>query len=185
MKIFRNRIASRPAILINTGVTLALVFLLYTLFKGFLVDNVVSSSSCQENKHSVCFIGKRFCHPGYTGKYCSERLHPANPWYSKGCPNLKQEITFDIDMPLESFYTPDNCSSPEISGITGCANLCFSHPISGIPQIPMSFWKRVQQNENNVWAGMGGGSDRGGEHLEGFNNYAALPGLKIINALII
>ncbi len=131
--------------------------------------------SCEPNSHSVCFIGKRFCHPGYTGDDCSQKLVPPNPWYSEGCPNLKQDITFDINMPLEMFYTKDNCSSKEISGITGCANLCFSHPVSGVPQIPLAFWKQVQANEASVWKGMGGGNDRIQEHLEGFDNYKSLP----------
>jgi hypothetical protein len=30
-----------------------------------------------------------------------------------------------------------------------CANLCFSHPVSGIAQIPLEFWKKVQENENS------------------------------------
>ncbi len=30
--------------------------------------------SCEPNSHSVCFIGKRFCHPGYTGDDCSSLL---------------------------------------------------------------------------------------------------------------
>jgi len=62
---------------------------------------------CHPNKHSVCFIGKRFCHPGYTGELCDEKLVPANPWYTADCKNLKQDITFDIDMPLETFFTKD------------------------------------------------------------------------------
>ena len=130
---------------------------------------------CEANSHSVCFIGKRFCHPGYTGDDCNQKLVPANPWYSEDCPNLRQDITFDIDMPLEMFYTKDNCSTEEISGITGCANLCFSHPVSGVPQIPLVFWKQVQANEAKVWKGMGGGNDRIAEHLEGFDNYKTLP----------
>ena len=134
-----------------------------------------SYDRCVPNKHSVCFIGKRFCHPGYTGDQCDEILVPANPWYSDGCPNLKEDITFDINMSLDMFYTKNNCSYKEMNGITGCANLCFSHPISGIPQIPLVFWKQVQQNEANVWKGMGGGSDRSEEHLEGFDNYKQLP----------
>jgi len=138
-------------------------------------ERIREQEPCKPNSHSVCFIGKRFCHPGYTGDDCSQKLVPANPWYSEGCPNLKQDITFDINMPLEMFYTKDNCSSKEISGITGCANLCFSHPVSGVPQIPLAFWKQVQANEASVWKGMGGGNDRIQEHLEGFDNYKSLP----------
>ena len=60
---------------------------------------------CEPKNNSVCFIGKRFCHPGYTGNMCDQKLIPANPWYTADCPNLKQDITFDIKMPLEMFYT--------------------------------------------------------------------------------
>ena len=52
--------------------------------------------------------------------------------------------------------------------------LGFSHPLTGIAQIPKSFWKKVQENENNLWIGVSG-NDRGLEHLEGFSNYKDLP----------
>jgi hypothetical protein len=138
----------------------------------------LSLDSCKPNVHSICFFGKRFCHPGYTGTECNKKLIPANQYYTD-CPNLKQDITFDINMPLEMFQTKDFCHTSEkhkiINGITACANLCFSHPISGVPQVPMAFWKKVQQNEANVWKGWGAGSDRGQEHLEGFDNYTLVP----------
>jgi len=139
-----------------------------------LRERISEKKLCEPNSHSVCFIGKRFCHPGYTGDDCSQKLVPANPWYSEDCPNLKQDITFDINMPLEMFYTKDNCSSKEISGITGCANLCFSHPVSGVPQIPLAFWKQVNKNEADFWKRVTADNDRIQEHLQGFNYYKSL-----------
>ena len=129
-----------------------------------------------ENLHSVCFLGKRFCHPGYTGQECEIRLTPANPWYTAHCPNLEQDITYDVSTPLTGLSNGHKCNDKELSGITGCAHLCYSHPVSGVAQVPLAFWKQVQKNENLVWKGGNGGNDRGEEHLEGFNNYKDLPG---------
>ena len=55
----------------------------------------------------------------------------------------------------------------------------FGHPLTGIAQIPLSLWKKVQENENNVWINFETSNDRGQEHLEGFNNYKDLPSIKI------
>ena len=138
---------------------------------------LVSTDECtKENRHSVCFLGKRFCHPGYTGKECEVRLVPANPWYTAHCPNLEQEITYDVNTPLAGLSNGHTCIIKEFSGITGCAHYCYSHPVSGVAQVPLAFWKQVQQNENLVWKGGNAGNDRGEEHLEGFNNYKDLPG---------
>lgn len=168
------------------------IFIFYTLLSPNCrisidkIENLKSSShrlelalvTCKPNLHSVCFFGKRFCHPGYTGPECSQKLVPANQYYTD-CPNLKQDITFDINMPLEMFQTKDFCTETEkyklVNGLTPCANLCFSHPVSGVPQVPIAFWKKVQENEANVWKGWGAGSDRGEEHLEGFSNYTLVP----------
>ncbi len=181
-KIYATRIFALASLLI-----LAVYFLQKENETSFELDNSSEKKQqnqviqdpkqkrCKPNSHSVCFIGKRFCHPGYTGDDCSQKLVPPNPWYSEGCPNLKQDITFDINMPLEMFYTKDNCEGKEISGITGCAKLCFSHPVSGIPQIPLAFWKQVLANEAVYWKGSGSGNDRIQEHLEGFDNYKSLP----------
>ena len=36
--------------------------------------NSIKLDKCLPNKHSVCFINKRFCHPGYTGEKCDVKL---------------------------------------------------------------------------------------------------------------
>ncbi len=203
----RTNINASNTIRLYRIIVLALVFIIVYQYLN-LVGTKNPEQDCHPNKHSVCFIGKRFCHPGYTGEFCDDKLVPANPWYTADCKNLKQDITFDIDMPLETFFTKDvgldlayisrdsfhllfielfrfritepvQCSHKVLNGITECAYLCFSHPVSGVPQIPIAFWKRVQENEASVWKGWGVGSnDRGAEHLEGFMNYKDVPGSK-------
>ena len=144
---------------------------------SFQKTNQKSDSSCVHiNKHSTCFLGRIFCHPGFTGDRCETRMVPANPWYTAHCPNLAQDLTYNVQTPITEFSNGKNCSAKSISGITGCAHLCYSHPLTGVAQVPLAFWIQVQKNENLVWKGGMGGSDRGQEHLEGFDNFTSLPG---------
>jgi SAM-dependent methyltransferase len=100
----------------------------------------------------------------------------ANPWYTDDCPNLNQAKTFDENMPTNMLSSGKNCPNDDTSkGASKCAYLCFSHEVTGVAQIPLSLWKIVQKNEFDVWKGSYGSSDRGGEHIEGFGQYASLP----------
>jgi len=87
-------------------------------------ESIQRNDKCLPNKHSVCFINKIFCHPGYTGKNCDIKLEPANPWYTSNCPNLNKDITYDVNTPLSDLSNGKNCKDKNISGITGCAHLC-------------------------------------------------------------
>jgi hypothetical protein len=89
-----------------------------------LKHEFLSVKECISDKHSVCFINKRFCHPGYTGENCDTKLIPANPWYTSNCPNLNKEITYDIKTPLSDLSNGQDCNLDIISGVTGCAHLC-------------------------------------------------------------
>jgi hypothetical protein len=86
----------------------------------------ISVRDCISNKHSVCFIDKRFCHPGYTGESCNIKLNPANPWYTFNCPNLNKEITYEINTSLSELSNGQGCKYETRSGITGCAHLCIN-----------------------------------------------------------
>lgn len=131
---------------------------------------------CSNTDNSVCFFGRRFCHPGYTGELCNEKLKKANPWYTYDCPNLKEQKTFDENMPLGMISSGKKCPNEKnFTGASKCAYLCFSHEVTGVPQIPLSLWKIVQQNEFKFWKHRIGSNDRGEEHIEGFRNYARLP----------
>lgn len=143
---------------------------------------------CSRNEaHSVCFLGKRFCHPGYFGDDCNYKNLSSNPWYTADCPNLNQDITYHENMPIEIMSKGKNCTNEKFnSGISNCAYLCFSHPVSGVAQIPKAFWKKVSKNEIETWNRAEGYDDRGSEHLDGFKNYFDLPNnlgkiLKILN----
>lgn len=80
--------------------------------------NSIKLDKCLPNKHSVCFINKRFCHPGYTGEKCDVKLIPANPWYTAHCPNLDKEITYEINTPLSDLSNNQDCK------IGNCGYLC-------------------------------------------------------------
>lgn len=140
----------------------------------------IATKKCHvNNSHSTCFLNKLFCHPGYTGVDCSTRQIPANPWYTDDCPNLKESITFRIDMPIDMISKGKTCKNQEkINDLAECAYLCFSHPDIGVAQIPIVLWKLFQQNEAEVWHDMlfgNSSSDRGKEHLQGFDQYKSLP----------
>jgi len=133
--------------------------------------------SCQSNtENSVCFFGRRFCYPGYTGEFCTEKLKVANPWYTHDCPNLNEQKTFDENMPMSMLSSGKNCPDEQsFKGVSKCAYLCFSSEVTGVAQIPLSLWKIVQKNEFDAWKGSYGSNDRGGEHNEGFGQYSSLP----------
>lgn len=139
--------------------------------------NRIELTNCTlKNSHSICFMNKLFCHPGYSGRSCSNKQIPPNPWYTDDCPNLKELITFNIDMPIEMISKGEKCKSKAIrNGLTECAYLCFSHPDVGVAQIPVALWKIFQQNEASVWKGSTNRNDRGKEHLEGFDQYNSVP----------
>ena len=131
---------------------------------------------CLENTlHSTCFLGKKFCHPGYFND-CSLKKTPANPWYTEDCPNLKMPISWHKDMPFELISQGKKCSGEILfNGISKCAYLCFSHPSSGVAQVPIVYWKRMLMNEIDAWKLAEGNDDRGMEHQVNFNHYVDLP----------
>ncbi len=96
-------------------------------------DEVEINNKCEPNAHSICFFERRFCHPGYTGEDCDERLKVANKWYTKDCPNLKEPITYQKDS--KKLSAGNDCPYESYSNISGCAHLCYSHPVSGIAQV--------------------------------------------------
>lgn len=103
------------------------------------------------DKHSVKFMGKRFCHPGYFGDKCNLKYTPANPWYTKDCPNLDEEFTYHPNMPLRLISNGKECPGSPESPLNKCAYLCFSHPKIGVAQIPKSLWKLFQQHKVKNW----------------------------------
>ena len=127
-------------------------------------------TGCSDN--SDCFFGKCFCQPGYTGADCKDLLVPANPWYTEDCPNLTPVPKFKRDDNRMS--SGKNCKTHGKGPV--CQILCFSHPESGVMQVPFPFWKTSLSAENTLWAKNAGKSDRGPEHTEGFGGYAALKG---------
>jgi hypothetical protein len=148
------------------------------LKKSFNSHDSLKELPCNiSTESSVCFFKRRFCHPGFTGEFCTEKLENANPWYTHDCPNLKEHITFDENMPLSMLSSGKNCPNEKsFKGASKCAYLCFSHELTGVAQIPLSLWKIVQQNEFNEWKKKYlGTDDRGKEHIEGFGNYERLP----------
>jgi hypothetical protein len=140
-------------------------------------SNYLGKEFCSEDTlHSICFLGRTFCHPGYFGDDCSLKRIPSNPWYSEDCPNLKLEITYSKHMPFELISQGKKCLNENLmSGISKCAYLCFSHPMHGVAQVPLAYWKRVSMNEVEAWKLAEGVDDRGIEHKLLFNNYADLP----------
>lgn len=82
----------------------------------------IATKKCHvNNSHSTCFLNKLFCHPGYTGVDCSTRQIPANPWYTDDCPNLKESITFRIDMPIDMISKGETCKNQEkINDLAEC-----------------------------------------------------------------
>lgn len=130
-------------------------------FKKTNQQPIVDQQSFKTDLNGVLFLGKLFCYPGYTGDRCDKLLSPANPWYTRQCPNLEKKPTFDENMPSAN-------DDPDFY-------LCFSHPVYGVPQIPISLWKLVQNNEANIWKASNDKQDRGVEHLDGFSNYSSLP----------
>ena len=135
------------------------------------------SGSCSDDgAHAACFLGKQFCHPGYFGEECTSKKTPANPWYTEDCPNLAQDITFSFDMPLGMLSRGKNCMQEQMfGGLSKCAYLCFSHPLSGVAQIPLSYWKKTMDNEVGAWKYAEGVDDRGVQHKQAFNSYADVP----------
>ena len=143
---------------------------------NFEPKNSINDLCNSDSENVVCFFGRRFCHPGYSGEFCTEKLQPANPWYTSDCPNLKEKRTFDVNFPLNMLSSGENCPNEnKIKNLSKCAYLCFSHEITGVAQIPLNLWKLVQQNEFEVWKNSFGSNDRGAEHIEGFGNYIKLP----------
>lgn len=151
----------------------------YTL-RNELISNAIRKrpNSCNSSSdNAVCFFGRRFCQPGFTGEFCTEKLKVANPWYTDDCPNLDQPRTYDENMPKSLLSSGKNC--PNEAGFklaSKCAYLCFSHEVTGVAQIPLNLWKEVQQNEFELWTKIVAyDNDRGNEHLQGFSNYSKLP----------
>ena len=92
--------------------------------KPIPIKEKLTKKECLPTKHSICFLNKRFCHPGYTNENCDIKLVPANPWYISNCPNLNKEITYDLNTPLNELSNGQDCDLEKISDITGCAYLC-------------------------------------------------------------
>jgi hypothetical protein len=135
------------------------------------------SISCNKSVDNlVCFFGRRFCQPGFTGQFCTEKLEVANPWYTYDCPNLNQYLTYDENMPTEMLSSGKNCPNEKsFRRVSKCAYLCFSHEETGVAQIPFSLWKVFQNNEFVLWKKSVLSDDRSSEHLQGFSNYTSLP----------
>jgi hypothetical protein len=110
-------------ILINILIIYCIILSVYLFYKKGTEINL-KKDKCLSNIHSVCFINKRFCHPGFTGQSCDIKLNPANPWYTSSCPNLNKEITYEINTSLSELSNGQDCKYETRSGITGCAHLC-------------------------------------------------------------
>ena len=113
-------------ILINILIIYSILLSIYSFYKEPKPKINLKKDKCISNKHSVCFIDKRFCHPGYTGESCNIKLNPANPWYTFNCPNLNKEITYEINTSLSELSNGQGCKYETRSGITGCAHLCIN-----------------------------------------------------------
>jgi len=138
-------------------------------------DTANSHSHC--GGHGTCFFGKCFCYPGRQGSNCEKTLSPANPWYTKDCPNLLPDVksTFEMDTAFEKLggkinCTPSNSGPP--SNLTYCAFLCYAHPEYGVATIPRSIWAEAQRSELKIWNANMGRNDRSSEHFEGFKDYS-------------
>jgi hypothetical protein len=150
------------------------------------INNFIETSVCVSNVNSVCFFGKRFCHPAYTGELCDQRIRTPNKWYIADCPNLSRYIgnrsyieyvTYKVDMPLSKLSSGKECEKKNIDTISGCAHLCFSHPSNGIPQIPISLYEAVKLGNNSYWKTEDYKIFKAQEVIEGFNNFTDLPGI--------
>lgn len=125
----------------------------------------------------TCFFGKCFCYPGWQGSTCKEVLRPANPWYTKDCPNLQAgtKTTFEVDTAFEKLGGALDCRPSDTgppSKLSYCAYLCYSHPDYGVAMVPRSIWTEAQRSELHIWNGNAGKNDRSNEHFEGYENYA-------------
>lgn len=132
-----------------------------TMLRQIKDDTFCKNSTCSQ--HSSCFLGSCPCHPGYGGKKCDMKLSVSNMWYTKHCPNLQQQSTLDIHVPLtlvggEHPKTIDTMSEkrcePPAHPKT-CAYLCYSHNSYGTAIVPISLWKAAQSAEGNLWASIG------------------------------
>lgn len=142
-------------------------------------DTTSCPSGCGEN--GSCFFQKCYCHPGYDGEGCKDIMNPKNPWYTDDCPNLTPTPHFDINDGRVS--SGINCDKHNQGDGPTCKILCFSHPVSGVAQVPIAFWKLSQDSEAQLWARISGSDDRASEHIEGFRSYAALRGKKLGNMI--
>lgn len=139
-----------------------------------------TADTTDENGMFTMFFQTKICHPGRTGKQCTEQLNPANPWYVEDCPNLRLSNSLNLNVSLQDLRGRESCHPPGNSmglPLSYCAYLCYAHPLTGVAVIPFSIWKAAQVAEAKAWNGHTGSAyDVSTEHIEGFEKYSILNG---------
>lgn len=125
---------------------------------GKQTKSVAMGTNCDCERHGSRAFGICFCHPGYTGNGCCNKLPPVEGWMAENCTNLKQDVTYRKDMEYKISVR------------------CFTHPVSGIIRVPTFMWKHAQLAEGHTWENLQTEpGDRFLEHIEGFQGYRGVP----------
>ena len=69
----------------------------------------------------TCFFGKCFCYPGWQGSTCKEVLRPANPWYTKDCPNLQAGTKTTFGSWWQQEEEGEEECKEEVTALSACA----------------------------------------------------------------